>query len=567
MGEHGSRSNRWDALLSAALQCLVMDGPWRHDVSVSIFAGGDVVTMDGRVQDLIMHYWQTYDGIWKRAPATSALWERKIHENIGIDHTGLTWRIAPRVFSRVEAQHRIQDNLKRIFEKTGSVMVLLLDWSMYDATYDELRAAGQGRRPESMQVVVLLGGAHGFDGKDDRQSGFDQSLATWCKRHFGPQSLVRVNLGVRGTPVKFTSASAASFISMEWSRGAWQEAVAGAERLARSFYVPVSNTQAPGLPCESQVRSCQFPSLGGVFASDEKPDACELDFVGKVAATGTHHSAEHVVFSPSATLDQQSSRPRRASLTDGVQKSGWFPTHFWSAETSELSSAVTNDDNDSHRDYPGGLAHPSVWLDCSTRDESCSTDASSAACAWMDRDMVCRGLSSRDAECSLAVLKRGELPAPSPTDAFCVPESLMGRAIASFDGREHGPEYISFSKGDAVEFWHACLPENDWACGQSRSTCNGEVGWFPSVFVDVPDVGTACSSFDGVAYGSGYLTLMTGDWLYRRFSSDGSKWSYGVLLSCSCERAERLPLRQGWFPRDSWRRHPQHQVERKRPEL
>merc|ERR1740129_979320 len=239
-------------ILDTLLKCLMMDGKWPSDVTASAFVGGDVIHVDNRIQEVVMPLFKESDGSEHRTPATVHRWEETLWENRGIDQPGLKWLqcMLPLV-SFQAAQTRVIDNVKALLnEDHGSVFAFLLSHRWCDATYEELKAAagaGSHCSSEVSKVYVLLGGAHGFDGLDDKDPSFMHAVAGCFRHRFGPQSISYISLSEqRDSHVKLTSAKIASFISVEWARGALQHVIAGAEQLSARPPQAVNGTQAIG---------------------------------------------------------------------------------------------------------------------------------------------------------------------------------------------------------------------------------------------------------------------------------------------------------------------------------
>ncbi|CAE8657795.1 unnamed protein product [Polarella glacialis] len=236
--EAGGKNGRWDTLLLGLLQCLMMDGQWLQNVCASAFVGPDAIHVSGDVQGLVMRsLGQGSDGKDFYQPATVKAWEETLWSARGQDSKGLSWQTATeQPESKYEARATLLTRLDEMLEQLpadGGARVLAFAASG-DTTYDELKARGVGRQPYKGRLFVLLGGAHGFDGDDDRDGGafFDAVLGRFAAR-FGPTSVARVNLCEPGAPKSkgkaavFPLSKVAGFVSVEHARGALASAVSG----------------------------------------------------------------------------------------------------------------------------------------------------------------------------------------------------------------------------------------------------------------------------------------------------------------------------------------------------
>ncbi|CAK0810057.1 unnamed protein product [Prorocentrum cordatum] len=236
--DRGSFVNRWDALLDGLLQCVMMDGEWPHEVRASAFVGRDSVHLGGQVQDWVMPVVGQRDGgAAAFQPVTLPAWEDVLWWARGeAGLPDLEWRLAREAPGSLEATRRqqlesLREELARLPEAAA---VFLFTPARPDVSYDRLVELGEGRSPRSGGVYVLMGGAHGFDDSDDCDSCFAAEVFAAFSARFGDDRVLRVSLGADELPVggpepKFTLASVASFVSVEYTRGALQQAVAGVE--------------------------------------------------------------------------------------------------------------------------------------------------------------------------------------------------------------------------------------------------------------------------------------------------------------------------------------------------
>ncbi|CAK0879375.1 unnamed protein product [Prorocentrum cordatum] len=147
---------------------------------------------------------------------------------------GLEWRSAGEAQGSPEAARRqhlasLQEDLARLPEAAA---VLAFTPARPDVSYDQLVVLGEGRSPRPGRLYVLMGGAHGFDDDDDRDGAFAAEVLAAFSARFGGDRVVRVSLGAEGPSrgefePKFTLAGVASFLSVEYARGALRQAAAG----------------------------------------------------------------------------------------------------------------------------------------------------------------------------------------------------------------------------------------------------------------------------------------------------------------------------------------------------
>lgn len=232
--ERGCKHNRWDTLLEGSLKCLAMDGQWLRDVCVSVFAGADVLHITGDVQSLAMPVaGMRDDGRPMYEPATLESWAEMLWRARGQDLPGLRWRLsldAP--CSKEEAQAALLANFgEALAGAPDGSAVLAFTPSRAGGTYDELKAKGQGKRPRPRQVLVLLGGAHGFDGNDDAGGpGLFEEVMSRCCDRFGKAAVASVSLCENAArEAKFPLAKVAAFVSVEHARGSFVQVLAGLE--------------------------------------------------------------------------------------------------------------------------------------------------------------------------------------------------------------------------------------------------------------------------------------------------------------------------------------------------
>jgi hypothetical protein len=261
----------------------MVDGKWPREVRVSIFNGGDAIHMNGAIQPLIMKElpYLKDNGQPMYSPATThaweeALWEKRLKLQ---DHPGLKWDLDPRREGRGNSEKPAEGSGRAaLLSKLGGFIeqevsddsaVMVLDYRDVDSTYDGLKIRGTKKEATAKTVYVLLGGAHGFNGKDDKDSKFFNEILALFKSRVGNR-LARVNLceGEDDT-AKFTASSVAAFLAVEYHRGTLGHAVSGLEDL----FAP-----RPPQPKLAPWASRQSGSQDRAQAAQEvKPDIKELE--------------------------------------------------------------------------------------------------------------------------------------------------------------------------------------------------------------------------------------------------------------------------------------------------
>lgn len=234
--DDGGRKGRWDTLLDTALKCIMMDGGWERDAQVSIFAGPDVLHVNGFVQSQVMQIVGTKpDGRPAYLPATMQSWEDTLWRHFGQNTTGLQWHLDR---DRPDAgQGRAQDKLLRRLEEfllqaQTDCCAMALDYRDADSSYDRLKAKGVNRELRCGKVFLLLGGAHGFDGRNDSDNVLFNGILKCFMDRLGAGRVLRVNLCEDPNDIaKFTAVKVAAFLSVEHTRGVLRNAVAGLEAL------------------------------------------------------------------------------------------------------------------------------------------------------------------------------------------------------------------------------------------------------------------------------------------------------------------------------------------------
>lgn len=233
--EAGCKNDRWDTILLGLLQCVMMDGQWLQDVAASAFVGPDVVHVSGVIQSLVMReLGRGTDGQSFYQPATVKAWEEMLWQAQSCNFSGLHWWRGPPTPQAEAARVSLLEHVDKVLESAPvNAVVLAFTVGGVQATYDELKMRGaSSAMAKAERVYVLLGGAHGFDGQDDRDSSFFEAVLERFEQRLGIGSLARVSLCEGGAiDAIFPLSKVTSFVSTEHARGALWKAVAGLESL------------------------------------------------------------------------------------------------------------------------------------------------------------------------------------------------------------------------------------------------------------------------------------------------------------------------------------------------
>ena len=200
---------------------------------MSIFSCGDALHLDGRVQEQIMHKVRRRpDGSWQRAPATSHAWDAALWRLWKKNSPGVQWAFGPQAKSFNHAQQLCLKQMRSTFEgmEAETTTVMVMDNRRFDAIYEDLKRRGTAdvQNSRTKQVVILLGGAHGFDNKDDRDSTFFEDMIGLCQNLFGYEHVVRINLMQSGhINTKLTLLKVATHLATEWHTGGLHTALTG----------------------------------------------------------------------------------------------------------------------------------------------------------------------------------------------------------------------------------------------------------------------------------------------------------------------------------------------------
>mmetsp|Transcript_50914 Transcript_50914/g.159614 ORF Transcript_50914/g.159614 Transcript_50914/m.159614 type:complete len:455 (-) Transcript_50914:71-1435(-) len=233
--KHDCRQRRWDVLLEALQKCLALDGKWITDARASLFTGGDAIHVTGEIQDLAMPVSRRANARRKHvvAPCSVQAWEEMLWDNYLQDRQGLRWEFSGPSSSRQEAQHRLSSRLEGLLAEAPADSAVLAFTPRAEGgattTYTELKTTGLScTLGEVRHVYILMGGAHGFDYKEDADGRFLASVLGQFARRFGPERVARVRLCRPGEQLtKFLTASVAAFLCVEHVCGMLDHAVAG----------------------------------------------------------------------------------------------------------------------------------------------------------------------------------------------------------------------------------------------------------------------------------------------------------------------------------------------------
>lgn len=156
----------------------------------------------------------------------------------------------------------------------------------------------------------------------------------------------------------------------------------------------------------------------------------------------------------------------------------------------------------------------------------------------------------------------GKLPAHGPplVEGLQRSEVAVAVALAPFDAKAFGLEFLPMTAGDLLEVHYLAWTDKRWAFGahlvDAGMNCSGRKGWFPAERVQRGAWGSALADFDGREYGAEYLSLATGEPI--RLRTLGKElhrgWAFGTSVSGElCTRpGDRLIIREGWFPAEYW---------------
>mmetsp|Transcript_64969 Transcript_64969/g.120964 ORF Transcript_64969/g.120964 Transcript_64969/m.120964 type:complete len:653 (+) Transcript_64969:116-2074(+) len=305
--EHGCRKNRWDTLLDALLKSMMMDGEWPREAKGYIFAGPDLLEVDGNVQPLAMPESGLLkeDGRKRYSPTTVRSWEDMLHKNCPIHNKdaamrqpGLRWELGDRPDTPPgrrrnhhrtleQAQGDLMKRLKSVIAKeaSGTSAVLCLDYKGNDIVdYDALKAEGaralqKGNAPSFSNVFFLIGGAHGFDGHNDEDGGvFLQGVLEAFAAVVPRQQILTVTLATEGqrSAPKFTAAKVAAYLAVDYARDELRKIALGVEFRAKRGGTATAKL-APWARTEMQAATASAPSQCEEAVDGQAANVAELE--------------------------------------------------------------------------------------------------------------------------------------------------------------------------------------------------------------------------------------------------------------------------------------------------
>jgi len=209
------------------------DGKWGNKVHASLFVGADVLHLDGAVQEVVMEERGVKDnGSKKRTAATNERFTKVLWDSWNKNKTGMRWQLHPENFRRKEkaAQAALLRNLDSFLQQEADNAVALFLDAKGKTTYDELKMCGYGKQCRARQIFLLLGGAHGFDGRDDHDDTFARDVQNCFIKRLGEKRVARVTLCTEPSDYcKFTAAQVSAFLRVEYGRGSLRQVIAGLE--------------------------------------------------------------------------------------------------------------------------------------------------------------------------------------------------------------------------------------------------------------------------------------------------------------------------------------------------
>eukprot|EP00929_Paragymnodinium_shiwhaense_P008484 TRINITY_DN112441_c0_g1_i1.p1 TRINITY_DN112441_c0_g1~~TRINITY_DN112441_c0_g1_i1.p1 ORF type:complete len:564 (+),score=131.60 TRINITY_DN112441_c0_g1_i1:88-1779(+) len=232
---NGFTANRHDTLINAQQMALMRDGEWPRDVNVTTLVGMDVVNMNGAIQPVMAPIRQTRDdGSVQRFAVTTDAFENTYFRKKGLDHDGLTWVCGRKpVVGKETAKDVLVENLQKFLDdqlkQTPQCVAMCMDYREA-VPYERLKQLGAGKLPRAEKVFILMGGAHGFDNKGDKDGVFLQRLINTCREKLGATKVARVTLNSdQYGGCVHTSGKVAGYMSMEHSCGNLVACTAGLE--------------------------------------------------------------------------------------------------------------------------------------------------------------------------------------------------------------------------------------------------------------------------------------------------------------------------------------------------
>eukprot|EP00929_Paragymnodinium_shiwhaense_P013758 TRINITY_DN121607_c0_g1_i1.p1 TRINITY_DN121607_c0_g1~~TRINITY_DN121607_c0_g1_i1.p1 ORF type:complete len:666 (+),score=183.52 TRINITY_DN121607_c0_g1_i1:86-2083(+) len=231
--DDGSRHGRWDTLLDALLKCVMFDGEWPREVCATLFVGPDKVEISGAIQRLMMPEVGSkgVDRPQYRA-VTYHSWEDILWRERGKDHPGLKWTYGE-VGPGQSALDVFTNNVSEWLEQQATnSLAVCMDYRNADSSYHKLLSLGAHKKPRSQRMFVLLGGAHGFDNKNDVDPTVREDILQLFAKKLGKDRVIRISLNSElYTDVIHASAKVAAHISIEYASGSLVNFAAGIEEM------------------------------------------------------------------------------------------------------------------------------------------------------------------------------------------------------------------------------------------------------------------------------------------------------------------------------------------------
>lgn len=221
--QQGSLQNRWDVILDGLLKSVMMDGEWPRDIFASAFVGADVVHISGAVQEQVMPIVGYKDGKAQYQPATfkafeETLW-RSLHSPPPSPSRGLEWhRDGGGGACGAEARRRQLEAVDAMLAETAGAKAIAFS-TRRAVQYQDLLSSRSASCKEPQTIYLLLGGAHGFDGKDDVDSSHEDALLQRFRAKLGDDNVVSVRLGSSSAVSKFSLANVVSWLRVEDVQG------------------------------------------------------------------------------------------------------------------------------------------------------------------------------------------------------------------------------------------------------------------------------------------------------------------------------------------------------------
>ena len=147
----------------------------------------------------------------------------------------MTWHFGKSPQSKRDAQQMCSANSRTYFQNPPlDATVFVMDNRRFGKTYQDLkRHCKEFSDFDNIRtVIILLGGGHGFDGKDDCNFYFFNNIVRHCHSDIGPRRVLRINLinaNQYHKSQKLTTQSVAAFLATRWHIGGLHDAIMGFE--------------------------------------------------------------------------------------------------------------------------------------------------------------------------------------------------------------------------------------------------------------------------------------------------------------------------------------------------